>query len=81
MYGNEIDKVQVPVEKVEKFSVRVTGTVTTTTGRRLQSHHSRMIDTNKGGGTVKFTDALRDVIQKGLEVAENPQHQSPKTEH
>lgn len=57
-------------KKDEKFNFRVTSQVPKATKDRLRQHHMRMIAAYEGEGSVVFSDALRDIIEKGLDVAE-----------
>lgn len=70
MYEGDTKKVNESSEKDEKFNFRVTGMVTRTTSERLQDHYTRMVAVHEGTGAVMFADVLRDIIDKGLEVAE-----------
>lgn len=70
MHEADTKKVNESTEKVEKFNFRVTGMVTKTTSDRLQDHYNRMVANHDGTGAVMFADVLRDIIDKGLTVAE-----------
>lgn len=70
MYPNEGTTEKKATKKDEKFNVRIAGHVTKSTKDRLKLHHARMVSAYEGDGSVVFSDVLRDIVEKGLEVAE-----------
>jgi hypothetical protein len=69
MYTKESNKEARDLENVEKFNIPIHFHTTKSQRDLIAGHQAHMILNHEGGGTIKFSDALRGLIDLGLAAA------------